>query len=420
MCKHVSDFYQYYPNICSNKLTAIRILIQSSRIMTTGLYIASAFKPRIGGIEEHTYQIVKHLTELGEKITVLTPSLPGDSEFDSTCGYPVVRYGPMLRTQSKALIRVSRGKLFAEIFRMAFLVRPSYLICDRWDPITGGNLVLISILTGIPFFMFAHGTEFVHPLRRWYSRLSRELTIQNVTRVICVSETTHSLVSQLGMDPSKIVTIYNGFDMREIELYRRRNYAGRFPNVDDAFPEGHPSVLTVSRLVTRKGVDKVIQAMPQIVAEVPGTRYIIVGDGEDEGHLKRMAANSPARDAITFLGPLTGDDKFECYARCDLFAMPSRFHEGFPVVFSEASAFRKPIVGGNLGGQTEAVSHGETGLLVDPNDVYEITEAIVELLKNPDVARRLGDNGKRKVESVFNWKASASRLLSVIHDALDE
>ena len=162
----------------------------------------------------------------------------------------------------------------------------------------------------------------------------------------------------------------------------------------------------------------VIGAMPRIVSEASGTRYVIMGDGPDRDHLMRLAAASPVADAITFLGALSDDEKFECFSRCDVFAMPSE-REGFGIAFLEANAFGKPVVGGRIGGVPDAVVHGETGLLVDPRSDSEVAEAIIRLLKNPDEARRLGDNGRRRVENELTWNQSARKFLSVIRGVLE-
>jgi phosphatidylinositol alpha-1,6-mannosyltransferase len=88
--------------------------------------------------------------------------------------------------------------------------------------------------------------------------------------------------------------------------------------------------------------------MPRIVSEVPGTRYVIVGDGAYREHLTWLADASPVADAITFLGALNDDEKFDCYSRCDVFAQPSEI-EWLGIVYLGANAFGKPVVGGRMG-----------------------------------------------------------------------
>ena len=381
--------------------------------MASGLYIAVDFKPRLGGVAEHTHQMARHLTELGEDITVITPMLPGGAEFDQTCDYPIVRFDTKLALGSWLKSRLDRRLMLLGILRVARRTKPEYLICDRWSPIAGLNAVLASKLLKRPLILFAYGSEFSQPARL---KFSRRITVRTASRVISVSSYIRSHVLEDGCEPGKLVTIHNGFDLRETDAYRRRS-AKRFPDLDAAWPPGSPTVLTVSRLMDRKGIDRVIEAMPAIVRRVPGTRYIVVGDGGDRERVHGLASKSPVRDSITFLGPLTGDKKFECYSRCDVFALPAR-EDGFPVVVPEANAFGKPVVGGRSGGIPEAITHGYNGLLVDPTSADEIADAITCLLENPEEAQRLGDNGRRRVENEFTWKASAAALLAVARDAM--
>ena len=383
--------------------------------MARGIYIAVDFKPRLGGVAEHTHQMARHLTDLGENITVVTPALPGGAEFDQTCEYPIVRFDTKLALGSWLKSRLDRRLLLIGILVMARRTRAEYLICDRWSPIAGMNAVLASKLLRIPLILFAYGSEFSQPAR---FKFSRRITVRSAARVICVSSYIRSHVLDDGVDPEKVLTIRNGVDLREIDAYQSRSDPGSFCDLDAAFPPGCPTVLTVSRLMDRKGIDRVIEAMPAIVLKVPGTRYVVVGDGGDRERVHNLASKSPVGSSITFLGPLTGDKKFECYSRCDVFALPAR-EDGFPIVVPEANAFRKPVVGGRSGGIPEAITHKENGLLVDPDSVDDIAHAITGLLENPAEAHRLGDNGRRRVEDEFTWKASATALLSILRDVFE-
>ena len=377
--------------------------------------MAVDFKPRLGGVAEHTHQMARHLTELGERITVVTPMLPGGPEFDRTCDYPIVRFDTGLALGGWLKSRLDRRLMLIGTLRVARRQKPQYLICDRWSPIAGLNAVLASRLLNIPLFLFAYGSEFSQtpPLE-----FSRKFTVRAAARVICVSSYIRSFVLGDGVSPEKVLTIRSGVDLREIDAFRSRNSSGRFSDLDAAFPPGCLNVLTVSRLMDRKGIDRVIEAMPAIVRRVPGTRYVVVGDGGDRERVHGLASRSPVRSSITFLGPLTGDRKFECYSRCDVFALPAR-EDGFGIVVPEANAFGKPVVGGRSGGMPEAITHEENGLLVDPDSADEIADAIARLLETPAEAHRLGSNGRRRVENEFTWEAGAAALLSIVRDVLE-
>ena len=120
---------------------------------------------------------------------------------------------------------------------------------------------------------------------------------------------------------------------------------------------------------------------------------------------------------MRFLGYVPADELPALYAACDIFAMPSRALsqrdgiEGFGIVFLEAAAASKPVVGGRSGGIPEAVHDGVTGRLVDPDDVDQLAEVLIDLLRDRDLAARLGTNGRRKVEAAeAAWRTTLRRI----------
>jgi glycosyltransferase involved in cell wall biosynthesis len=382
--------------------------------MTTGLYIATLSRPDIGGIQEHNHQVAEQLMEMGECIMVLARSKPGDQEFDKTSGYPVTRYDTNVGDGDGWKFPLDRSRLFAEILKANTYRKSDYLVLDTMrHPTLSVQVVLASKLLRKPLFLYIHSAETaLIPAPSAMAEFSRRLTLHASNRVICVSNYLKSLVSEHSkLDPRKVTTIRNGANLSEIDAYLSKQALRKYKG------DG-PVIVTVSRLDRRKGIDRVIEAMSKIVSDIPNARYVIVGGGDDECHLKNLAAGSPAKDSISFVGPQDGDRKFEFYKQSDVFAMPSRYHEGGAIVFAEAGAFGKPVISGNLGGQKEMILHEVTGLLVDPESSNAIAEAILRILKNPEEAASLGENGRRRVEDEFNWKLHATKLLSIIHQEI--
>ena len=288
--------------------------------MPSGLFVTMKFKPDLGGLQEHAHQITKHLNELGLQTTVLTPSRPEyaevDKAFDESCGYPVVRFDTKVASGEWLTPYFYRRGL-VEILGAARRANPDYMIVNATGSTLSLSALLAARLTRTPLITVTLGRLNLLTLPR---RAALNFVLGRASSNVCDSSYAASWVAACGIDPVKISIIPNGVDLREIESWRARS--GSSPQAA-TFPKRGPVVLTVARLSPLKGVRTVIRAMPRIVSEVPGTRYVIVGDGEDEEHLMALAAESPVADAITFLGALTGDDKFDCYSRCDVFAMPS-------------------------------------------------------------------------------------------------
>ena len=272
-------------------------------------------------------------------------------------------------------------------------VEADYVVSSAGSILPTASVSLAAKMARIPHF------DFVHHMSPNTPRLLRKLEslkFRACSLILCVSSDTAREVVKCGVSPLKVSIIPNGFDIREIDLYLRDKCAGDSSRLDVKCPPGGPVLLTVSRLVEYKGVQRVIEAMPRILSEIPGTRYLVVGQGAYREELMRLARVSPARDSIVFMGAVSDFEKFACYERCSVFVMPSEV-EGFGMVYLEANAFGKPVIGGDVMGVPEAIVNGETGLLVDPYDVNAIAQTIIRLLRNSDEAHRLGENGRQRV-----------------------
>jgi phosphatidylinositol alpha-1,6-mannosyltransferase len=126
-------------------------------------------------------------------------------------------------------------------------------------------------------------------------------------------------------------------------------------------------------------------------------------------------------DATVFAGHVPEEDVAELYRSCAVCVMPSRIlpggdSEGFGITYLEAGACARPVVGGRQAGVVDAIVHGETGLLVDPQDPGAIADAVVRLLDDPDLARRMGEGGRARVLAEFTWSSIARRYLALLED----
>jgi phosphatidylinositol alpha-1,6-mannosyltransferase len=165
-------------------------------------------------------------------------------------------------------------------------------------------------------------------------------------------------------------------------------------------PEQAVVILSVGRLVSRKGFDRVIESLPVLLAEGLDVYYLICGRGPIEPELRSLANRLGVEQRAIFAGYVP-DNQLACYyAACDLFAMPTLFDtksnsiEGFGIVYLEAGYFGKPVIASRSGGVVDAVHHGETGLLVDPDSVAEIAHSLLRLCKDPQLRERLGRRGQ--------------------------
>ncbi len=267
----------------------------------------------------------------------------------------------------------------------------------------------------IPFIVFAYGNEILETLSEGYER--QQLALGKARRVLATSRYTAGIVEKAGADPRRIEILSPGCDTnffhpKAANEELRRKFLGQRENVR--------VILTVGNLVSRKGQDMVIRALPQLLKSVPDLVYLIAGGGSYRGELEKLATELGVLDRLVFAGRVPDEDLPDLYALCDVFVMVSRARleandvEGFGMVLLEANACGKPVVGGRSGGVPDALADGITGLLVDPLNPTEIAEAIERLLTDRDLAMRLGEQGRRRVLNDFQWSGVGARVKSVL------
>ncbi len=268
---------------------------------------------------------------------------------------------------------------------------------------------------GIPYGITLHGTYSVRPLTivpdRWF--FSR--TLSEADFLIAVSHfTAHRTVSILGK-PLEITTIPNGITF---ERFSESNTSHR----GEAFlaavgiPHDRPFLLSVGALKRRKGIDVLIRAFARVHEAEPSVCLLIVGSG-DRRPYEGLVEDLGLRGTVFFSDPVDDDTLRELYHLCRFFVLLPREDgycrfEGFGLVYLEASACGKAVVGSRSGGIPEAVREGETGLLVPPDDDEAAAQAMLSLIRNRERLAQLGAEGIRWAES-HRWDRVIESYLTV-------
>lgn len=183
------------------------------------------------------------------------------------------------------------------------------------------------------------------------------------------------------------------------------------------FPQGRV-ILTVGRWVASeryKGVDDLILAVAQLRHNIPRLHLVAVGEGDDLPRLQAQAAKLDLNDAVHFLHGLSRKELAACYARSDVFALPST-GEGFGLVFLEAMAFAKPVVAARAGGSTDVVENEVNGLLVPAHDPEQLAHALARLLLDDALRANLGRRGLDKIHGQYSFTVFASELDAIVKD----
>jgi phosphatidylinositol alpha-1,6-mannosyltransferase len=169
-------------------------------------------------------------------------------------------------------------------------------------------------------------------------------------------------------------------------------------------------IVSVGRLVHRKGQDYLIEAMPEILKSVPQAHLLLVGEGPYREHLEKLAKQHNLESSLTFIGRIQYKDLPMYICAGDIFAMPSRSRlmglevEGLGIVYLEASSCGLPVLAGSSGGAPDAVVQNETGLVVNGTDTQQIASAAIELLTNVEASKRMGIVGRQWIIDKWRWE----------------
>jgi phosphatidylinositol alpha-1,6-mannosyltransferase len=249
----------------------------------------------------------------------------------------------------------------------------------------------------MPFVVYAYGQEVwrggrAMGLRAVDDRL-RGTALRSASAVLVPGGFTAGLLSDWRVPRAGVVAVPYGAE----------------PRPASPAPSG-TTLLSVARLIPRKGVDTVIQALPRLPAEV---EYRVVGSGPDDARLRLLARTEGVAQRVHFLGRLDDRALADEYRRCTIFVLPARRTldgdlEGYGLVHFEAAAWGRPVIAGRSGGEVDAVVDGQTGVLLQDGSVNELVATIRALLADPARLHALGAAGRQRVETTHNWTRAAA------------
>ena len=256
--------------------------------------------------------------------------------------------------------------------------------------------------------VMSHGVEVWEPLPflRRRALLAADLVLAPS------SDTAGKLAEIQGVPPAKIRKL--AWPINSDFLRMAGTPSIKLPN---DFPQGRV-ILTVGRWAASeryKGADDLIRSMVQLRARFPGLHLVAVGDGDDLPRLQKIAADLGVSGSVRFLTGLSRQEIAACYARCEIFALPST-GEGFGLVFLEAMAFGKPLVGAACGGTTDVVEDDVNGLLVPPGNSEELVEALAVLLGDESLRTRLGQRGADVLRRKYSFEVFQSKLELILQE----
>ncbi len=377
-------------------------------MVATTLFITNDFGPRAGGIETFVHGLIERLPK--GSVIVYTSAQANAQKFDAEW---LRNYGvEVIRDRSKILLPTPRvikacQRLISnrKLSKVAFGAAAPLAMMARAMRSAGAQKVVA----------LTHGHEV------WWAKvLPFSFAIRymgkNIDVITYLGDYTRGEISKAlsEADASKLVQIAPGIDVDHFIPTDSSNLQAELGLTDKSV------IISVGRLVHRKGQDKLIAALPAIKAVVPNVHLVLVGVGPHQDYLEELALKLKVSDCVTFIGRINYAElpKYICLG--DIFAMPSRSRffglevEGLGIVYLEASACGLPVVGGKSGGAPDAVLVGETGVVVDGTNTLEIAEACIELLNNPELCALMGANGRAWIIENWRWEIWATRYAALL------
>ena len=362
------------------------------------LFVTNDFGPRAGGIETFVIGLIER-RPFGSTI-VYTSAQEDADEYDAMWRE---KYGVrVIRDRSKILLptpRVAR--------KLAHIIKGEKIVVAAFGAAAPLGLLSASMKrAGVQKTVaLTHGHEV------WWAKvfpfnLAMRRIASTVDTLTFLGDFTHRAISKSISRKSaqRMVRIAPGIDVDHFSPVDSTKLR------EELNLEGKKVIVSVGRLVHRKGQDRLIESMPEIIKRVPNAHLLMVGKGPYLDHLAKLVATNKLEEHVSFIGRIQYAELPQFICAGDVFAMPSRSRlaglevEGLGIVYLEASACGLPVVAGSSGGAPDAVVQGVTGLVVDGTNNTEIADAIVALLNNPEDAMKMGVAGRQWIVDNWRWE----------------
>ena len=382
------------------------------------------FPPFLGGLATTGYKLAKGIGDSAMEVVVLAPSYSSnDKAVDEDLPCRVIRVPGLGAKWLKIIpfLEIILGWVY--LFKTVTSEKPdAVLFITEEAEVTGGLLPSFSFkpivrIAGSGITTCFYGDKFSKrimrfPMKRLYN---------NSTMIIAVSNNTKELIESIGVPGEKIEVVYNGVEdymlTKQPDSVAINELRERY-GIRDA----DKVLLTVARVLPRKGQDTVIKALPIVLKEFPGLKYLIVGEGRYREKFSELARDIGVSESVVFTGGVAHDETINFYDMSDIFIMPNRYWnnkiEGLPNALIEASARGKPLIAGNHGGSVEAVRNNMSGLLVDPESAEDVARAILTILKDDNLVLEMGKSGRENIIKFHTEEGMTKNYISAINKAV--
>ncbi|WP_455280391.1 glycosyltransferase family 4 protein [[Eubacterium] cellulosolvens] len=359
----------------------------------------------------HITELAKRLRKKGVQINIFTRECWEDLS-------PIKTVKVEFKGSSLPFIRH-----FGFMARSSMLIKEFDIVHTQYHPgVFTGNFV--RTLRKIPHVFTFHGYA---PMRSWQNPKQKLKMFDHtlgtiialhagVDRIIAISYYIQDILTRFyKFDQAKISVVYNGVDIERFQPNIDGSSLKTKYNLDDS-----PTILYLGRMDPYKGVQFLLRALPLVLEKVPNAKFIIAGATRfDRIRVQDFVLSKKIRNSLIFTGYVSEAEVPLLYAICDMFCYPSLW-EGFGLTPAEAQASGKPVVAFNHCAIPEVVKNNETGILVEPKDDKKMAEAIIKLLKDMNLRKFMGNQGRKRVERHFTWDLSAKKTFEVYQNVVED
>lgn len=388
------------------------------------LIITPDMKPNIGGIAELVATYAGALTKW-YNVSVLT-NVPGEHGQDNICSYPITR----IPLKERVYTALDRWSVLRRVRGMGYRVAMKWnawrslriAIASNPDIVFFGSLTQYAIQIGsglfrksIPYVVFIHGRDF-----GMHGRRGRRV-VERANLVLVNSRFTAEMLRKEGVTPQQMEIAYPPILPKEWDEARENKTI-----LQELGLENKEYILSLGRIVARKGFDQVIDVWPDVLRDHPELLYVICGKEMDyASQLRDRVLKLGLEGQVVFYEAPAGD--FSCrkalLKNCLFHVMPAREEpggdvEGFGISYMEAALFGKPSIAGRDGGCAEAVLHNETGTVVDGRDRAALLNTILEWIDSPERVKKLGQQAQERARRDFSVEALVVKLTNAIEQSV--
>lgn len=367
------------------------------------------FHPHLGGVESHVLELSKHLMDLGHEVLVVTTKLEDTGSEDTVEGVPVKRVEPLTIFLSTPIVPGVRDILSEEDYDILHGHSP--------PPLMSFFGVRSSKKKDVPFVLTYHcdleiPQTFGPLIVNLYERSFGTYTVSEADKIITTTTSYGATSKAVWHEEADIIP--NAVDE---DRFHPSNDGS---HIREKLGIGDKKLITyVGRIVYHKGLEYFVRAANYLEEE--NVQFLLVGTGDFRPELEKIIKREGLEDKVMFAGRVPKEELPNYYAATDIFVLPSVSRlEAFGIVALEAMASSVPVIVSDIPGVRDVIVEGEHGLLAEPMNSEDLAGKIRTLIKNPEMAEKMGKSGRKRVEERFTWTKVAKKIERVYESVLNE